>query len=723
MKALRCLSRQSVCLSRNAIWALGLASLLVFSGCGGGDNETPPSFDPIEIALVRVEPGNGESSVTRNRVIRLIFNTNVLPQSVTDQSILIRSGGTFQTRPEGTFLISANVVEFDPTVTTSGGANAIGFEAGAQVLIEIPLQLPSDSRPANSFLQNVEGNPISLSLTGGTTTSASELNAFTTGSGWDDPVPGPPGVLGLEFTPGPNNVGQVPSSAAVTVIVSEPINPGSVILGENMFLTNNTSTSALFRQDIPSVTFFDGSLTRITFLPVFGFGQGPFNVLVNFIDPLDPTSFTPNALPRDLAGNPVQNFTFFQTFDTQFDPSTVNTGLVVEDFDTKAQRDPFFTDAVWSDDPDIPFSLVSQPITTRNQNADIRAFRLVGGAGTDLENLDTTPVGSPPAGVPDPRIGEEDYCPSANPLLGPDAPIGPPAPPSAQGRRQLNLYRQPEVGGNGTIIRVAWGPDSDATFATTYPEFTMRLGHKTPGTSFANGLMSQQFDVNGFVTVVNPVTYSVPQSAEINGGLLNDGFLDWPNLDSFFDFDGVNDLIVDVEAQEGGTFQTLRNFLGVSQLAGGATCNCVTVFFGQCNINSSGGFRQADGIHGNDNMIPNPSPTTSNPSPAVIVMQFELAKLRSDARSRYYDTNVTSPDYLSPIINPVVQDGGATIGFTWSGSADGIIEDVPFTSDINAVDGKRFIRFATVMRANFFTGARSVVFRIEVPFTFVADDE
>ena len=496
-----------------------------------------------------------------------------------------------------------------------------------------------------------------------------------------------------------------------------------MILGENTFLTNNTDTSPLFRQDVPSVTFFDGSLTRATFLPVFGFGQGPFNMLVNFIDPLDPTSFSPNNLPRDLAGNPVQNFTFFQTFDTQFNPDVQNTGLIIEDFDTNARRDPSGTDAVWSDDADFPFSLVAQPISTRLAEIGVQTLVFQGGANSDLNNPNTTPVGSPPAGVPDPRIGEEDFCPTANPFIGPDAPVGPPNPPSSEGRRQLNLYRQPEVGNNGTIIRAGWGPDSDATFASTYGNTSVRIGHKQPGTSFANGLLSEQFDVNGFVTVVSPVTYSIPQSAELNGGLLNDGFQDFPNFDTFFDYDGMSDLIIDVECEEGSTtFNTIRRYLGAAQLSGGPTCSCITVFTGACNQNNAMGLRSADGTFGSDALNPAPTAAVSNPSPAVGIMMFELAKIRSDALSRYYDTGVTTPDYLSPIVAPSVQDGGASVEFTWAGSSDGIADDVPFTSDINALDGFRFLRYAVVLRSNFFTGARAVVFRLEVPFVFTDDD-
>ncbi|MHC5049566.1 MAG: Ig-like domain-containing domain, partial [Planctomycetota bacterium] len=506
----------------------------------------------------------------------------VLPQSVHDQSIIIRSGGTFQTRPVGTFLINGNVVEFDPTVTSTGGANAGGFPAGAQVLVEVRLKMEGDGLPANVFVQNAEGNPIVVA-------SGDSLLAFTTGAGWEDPVPGPPGVLGLDFTPSANAVGQVPSNAAVTVIFSEPVDPSTIVLGKNIYLTNNSETSPIFQQDIPSITFFDGSLTRYTFQPVFGFGKGPFNILVNFIDPDAPDTFNPNSLPADLGGNRVQNFTFFQTFDTQFDPSTVNTGLIRETFTTFDNRDAGATDALWGDDTEFPFELVGQPITTRVQVVGIAEIMILSNGLTVIDNTQTTPIASPryvstaqeiwrpiqlPAVVtnpnpppatltinPDASKGEEDYCPTQNPLVGPDSIINIGNPPSSAGRRQLNLYRQAELGARGTIIRIAWGPDSDATFAATYPDFIMRLGHKKGATSLTEGSLNSQFDVDGFVTVVNLVDYIVPQRANTGGGLINDHFLDWPQLESFFEFDGINDMIVDIEAKEGNTFQTFRTFL------------------------------------------------------------------------------------------------------------------------------------------------------------------
>jgi hypothetical protein len=107
-----------------------------------------------------------------------------------------------------------------------------------------------------------------------------------------------------------------------------------------------------------------------------------------------------------------------------------------------------------------------------------------------------------------------------------------------------------------------------------------------------------------------------------------------------------------------------------------------------------------------------------NPYPGVHVMRFELAALRSDAQSLYFNTLSTDPDFLSPIINPLVQQGGASVAFTWSGSADGIVEDVPFTPNIDDIDGFQYIRFHAVLRSNFFTKARPRVELLEVPYIF-----
>jgi hypothetical protein len=77
---------------------------------------------------------------------------------------------------------------------------------------------------------------------------------------------------------------------------------------------------------------------------------------------------------------------------------------------------------------------------------------------------------------------------------------------------------------------------------------------------------------------------------------------------------------------------------------------------------------------------------------------------------------VSNPDYLDPIIGPLVQPCGAQIAVRWSGSADGIVEDVPFTPDVNDVDGFRYVRFQITLKANYFTGGRARVQLVEIPF-------
>jgi hypothetical protein len=165
----------------------------------------------------------------------------------------------------------------------------------------------------------------------------------------------------------------------------------------------------------------------------------------------------------------------------------------------------------------------------------------------------------------------------------------------------------------------------------------------------------------------------------------------------------------------GNTYQQHRTYLSVDQVFG--VCRCGQ-FFG-CQPNNSVGLRQMDTNYLGDSPNPAPVPlTVANPAPFVHVMQFELAKLRSDGQSKYYNTLTPDPDYLTPIINPVVQQGGAQLIMTWSGSADGITEDVPFTTDINACDGFQYIRFHAILRTNIFTGFRAQVSLLEVPFTF-----
>ncbi|MEE8107350.1 MAG: hypothetical protein V3T86_17585 [Planctomycetota bacterium] len=671
--------------------AVAMPMIGVLPGCGAGDNETPASNDPKEIALVRVEPSAGESSVARNRRVRLTFSGDVLPESVHDQSVRIRFGPTFGTRPVGTFLVSGNVVEFDPTVLPGGSENAAGFPAAEQILVEVPLNIPDDPEPAVNFVQNVEGNPVATAANNNSLT-------FTTGDGWNDAVPGPPGVLGIDFVPAANSFGQVSPDAAVTVVFSEPVDPQSVRLGDNIFLTNNSPTAPTFQEGIVSEMFVDGSLRRYTFQPVFGFGQGPFNIAVNFINPADPASFDPVLLPTDLVGNQLQNFTFLGTFDTQFDPVAVNNDTIREDFTTLNNLDQPNTTAIWATDGEIPFALVSAPITTRTTRI-TTASLLASGA--------TTSIGG--------------GCTGASSLVGSDVTIPVGYPPSVLGRRVMNLYRQAEMGPNGSIVRAAWGPGNDVTSASTYPGVIVRLGHKTAGTGFAEGLMDDQYDVEGAgVTVAVTDSYRVVQSNDVNGnGIPNDGWVDWPEFERFFEYNGSDDLILDVEVMEGTASNPNRRFFATS-----GPCSCGALGFGQagCSYNTSMGVRSMRSVFGGQTNVPvnDPFSTTPavNPVPAVDNAEFEIAITQSIGRSTWYDSGQLDPQYVTFIRTPVIQPGGAVVTFEFAGSLDGLMDSTGLTTDIRAISGFRYIRFEATMKAAFATSARARVNLLDIPFSY-----
>jgi hypothetical protein len=317
---------------------------------------------------------------------------------------------------------------------------------------------------------------------------------------------------------------------------------------------------------------------------------------------------------------------------------------------------------------------------------------------------------------------EGRYCAPSDPLLGPDyvTLTNPPqnVPPSSAGRHVQSVYRQAELGAKGTIIRAAWAPLNDATTAASYQRVVISLGHKSSNGNLTNTGFVQEFDVDGFVTVADS-SYSVSQSAYVNGGLNDDGFLNWPDFDNFFDYNGQQDLLLDIQAVEGTATQFFRVFHAVSAVPGSAGCTCNLLFqtTGNCAFNNSIGMRVKTGVYGSNTIDPTtPAFNVPNPSATAYLMQFELAKLESTGTSRWYDTGVSNPDYLDPIIGPLVQPCGAQIAVRWSGSADGIVEDVPFTPDVNDVDGFRYVRFQITLKANYFTGGRARVQLVEIPF-------
>ncbi len=122
---------------------------------------------------------------------------------------------------------------------------------------------------------------------------------------------------------------------------------------------------------------------------------------------------------------------------------------------------------------------------------------------------------------------------------------------------------------------------------------------------------------------------------------------------------------------------------------------------------------------GDNNNPPGNAPLgVFNPAPFINVAEFELTTLTSMARSTYYDTKTPDPSWLTPIVAPVVQPGGASLVLEFSGSMDGIVEDVPFTPFLQDIDGHQYVRFQATLRSNLFTITRARVAVLSLPFTF-----
>jgi hypothetical protein len=154
-------------------------------------------------------------------------------------------------------------------------------------------------------------------------------------------------------------------------------------------------------------------------------------------------------------------------------------------------------------------------------------------------------------------------------------------------------------------------------------------------------------------------------------------------------------------------------------VSGFPACTCQRLFnqTGACSLNNSIGLRAKHGVFGSDLVAPTVVDLgLPNPAPAAYVMQFNFVKLVSRGVSRYYDSGNTNPDYLAPLIAPLVQPCGAALEVRWSGSMDGIVEDVPFTPNFDALDGMRYMRFEATLYSNLFTGSRAHVAALAVPF-------
>ena len=113
-------------------------------------------------------------------------------------------------------------------------------------------------------------------------------------------------------------------------------------------------------------------------------------------------------------------------------------------------------------------------------------------------------------------------------------------------------------------------------------------------------------------------------------------------------------------------------------------------------------------------------------------MEFTKKVRTSVAQSLFYDSGRSSPDYAPPILSPLAQAGGTSIGMEYEG-ADGILAPTPqdpfrvipdpgtftgFVTNIDQLGGYRFVRFRATFISNVNTAEVAQLSSIAIPYIY-----
>jgi hypothetical protein len=707
---------------------------LAATSCGGGDSVPARQMALIEFlfvdrALNPTQP-TGTQNLPRNAQILMIFSEEVNPATVDTQTIQIRFGPQFQSVPVGSFSVDGNSVRFDPTVTAQGEPNPFGLQAETQYSVGVP---NFEEQPR--VVENRNHDPLLTTFFTSFKTSDDYLRELV-----------PPEVLRVFFVPDPDALtGQVPGNGSMAFEFSEPMDPSVFVSPCSDDPTNppciqvrfdadaqinrdnglvNTAVSPNVGHLIPGHFTRNAAATIYFFHPTFSFGDRKYVF-----------NATLSQCLTDLSGNLLINPRTFGDFTS--DGLGRRTGRILgESFDNTTDMDPS-GDADWGVTEDGV--LQGLPLTTRQVY--VFSYPQVQGNNTH---------GGQYAALADPLIGAalNNQVPVINP-------------PTSMGRRVMWAFSDAEIGPDGSITDAAWGPDSNATFAAFYPNVILRCGYQVANQMSLSPSFSGNYE--GQPTVVYQGTYTVSQKqnvgnvvtvAPVNGypfvgppngfctATWNDplfnstGFYAWPTFTNVFEWDdgegGVaNDrvLLFDASVKEGDRWQQIRAWFAVT-----FPCSGVPI--------PGYEHRRLYATYEEDDANPtnNPGGGIYNPEPSISDTAFTVTKIVSIAQSRWY-TDGTQPtnstqttfgdasNYLVPMLDPPVQEGGATIVVQFQG-ADAVEADrrtinqaapfLPtFVDDVDDCDGYRNVRWRIQLRSNLNSGAVGRLHCVQLP---VLDD-
>lgn len=580
--------------ARRLVSTIAPLSLTLALGCGGsGDDGSRGSF------AVESFSADGLTGVERNRPLVVTFTAPVDPASVSAAGFLVRRDGeSFPVRA----VVEANVVTLHPAVLAGDRndfvppndppPNGLGFPEKARLDLEI-------AGSGALAVRDLRGREL----------GATFRAPFATGSGFAPEEPAVAPVLaalpafnqvprnetsGSDLDPrDPETAPEFdPRDLRVSLAFSEPMEASAFDPFGSFTVTNMTPGFRDFGREIPGEIVADGEARVFTFVPMIPLGDDPDSAepLLFRIRLEERLADDPNATRRlhDLAGNPLEGNPdvdgragrlvepidfYFRTVDA---PTLPRYGWFTETFDDGAFED-------------------------RDRDIDRRAIwgedGLLRGAPPVRSVIEVAP---PDTGFPMP----EPLAPSGN-------------------RVQLLYFKDGDLSpiGASTLVALEWGPRNNTLVAATYAGMSLTIGH-TDRTIFDFGL-STSFALNFRSVPGSPVRvfegdYSVP-------GGPSGTYHPWPAFQNVFEYDGVSNLVLDLDVPAGGAAS--QSFRAYSPAA-----------LPRRRIVGPPGATTA-------------SPPGRTPANTTYHHRFTFVARRSLAVSRLVDTGAADPLYLEPLVH------------------------------------------------------------------------
>lgn len=578
-------------------------------------------------------------------------------------------------------------------------------------------------------------NPLSLPVATPQFSPAPGLSLVWFVGGSFSPDPEPPSIISITSTAtqAGTSADPIPPDSEIEVTFSKVIDATSIDPVRNLLVQNLDVTTGGQPTIVPGpIEILErDNRTIVSFSPEPTFGPG-VNATTGYTIRVRVGTFGVMSVPQILGqpnGNPPQQLAVPNSLERFFVTAPCSTCLgatsLVETFENSFNRDTTViapvNEALWGDPSEPNAGLFATPISGGPLTGFPAAAPTDIGTRSQFECL-PTPLAAPPLGLFSPFDDNGTF--NLGMTVNPNG-----------GSHIMHLYPSADIGNmTDSVELIEWGPvnnialaPSGPTTPNTYPSYQAWCGQtsiaapKNAGTG--NG-MSSAYPTNYNIPTLQAADPAGFGGVDVSGGPSSymipintfRTFYPFPIFVTPFDYQGglaMTNLLFEQNIEPGmqtANFNRFRATANVPQRR---------ILGAPLSVQTTGGVMPVATIGGYD----------------IYNMRFTFVSVASSAQSTFYDSGVPTPDYLNLILSPspVNQPAGtealweiqgasaispAPLGLTpwltyWSGSPS----TGSFTnSAINAIDGKRFVRFRVAMRSNHITNMRqsygSVLFAV-----------